>query len=190
MSYSLLNVPHFSTGPRIDRRERHRRGSHVSACQRLWFCWVPSWCFHFFSGTNGGPIPKGFQMWEPTSWIFQMNTTNIITTPWIKMMKKKMQKIPTTMSTLHCTTMRLFWQPQVCSFYLNLYRSIFLPFEIHFSNGLSSLCLMRWVLLLCAANCSSIGMALLQEGGNVVDAAISSLLCLGVVHPHTAGVGS
>ncbi|XP_060764004.1 glutathione hydrolase 6 [Neoarius graeffei] len=40
-----------------------------------------------------------------------------------------------------------------------------------------------------SANCSSIGKALLQEGGNVVDAAIASLLCLGVVHPHTAGVG-
>ncbi|KAM9446640.1 LOW QUALITY PROTEIN: glutathione hydrolase 6 [Clarias gariepinus] len=45
------------------------------------------------------------------------------------------------------------------------------------------------VVLTASANCSSIGMALLQEGGNVVDAAISSLLCLGVVHPHTAGVG-
>ncbi|XP_046697107.1 glutathione hydrolase 6 isoform X1 [Silurus meridionalis] len=45
------------------------------------------------------------------------------------------------------------------------------------------------MLLLCAANCSSIGKTLLQEGGNVVDAAIASLLCLGVVHPHTAGVG-
>ncbi|KAF7687435.1 hypothetical protein HF521_014663 [Silurus meridionalis] len=39
------------------------------------------------------------------------------------------------------------------------------------------------------SNCSSIGKTLLQEGGNVVDAAIASLLCLGVVHPHTAGVG-
>lgn len=44
-------------------------------------------------------------------------------------------------------------------------------------------------MLLCADNCSSIGKELLQEGGNVVDAAIASLLCLGVVHPHTAGVG-
>ncbi|GAA6109023.1 glutathione hydrolase 6 [Tachysurus ichikawai] len=45
------------------------------------------------------------------------------------------------------------------------------------------------VVLTASANCSSIGKALLQEGGNVVDAAIASLLCLGVVHPHTAGVG-
>ncbi|KAF5906684.1 gamma-glutamyltransferase 6, partial [Clarias magur] len=44
------------------------------------------------------------------------------------------------------------------------------------------------VVLTASANCSSIGKALLQEGGNVVDAAIASLLCLGVVHPHTAGV--
>ncbi|MCI4392709.1 hypothetical protein PGIGA_G00148980 [Pangasianodon gigas] len=45
------------------------------------------------------------------------------------------------------------------------------------------------VVLTASANCSSIGKTLLQEGGNVVDAAIASLLCLGVVHPHTAGVG-
>ncbi|KAF4074372.1 hypothetical protein AMELA_G00238780 [Ameiurus melas] len=45
------------------------------------------------------------------------------------------------------------------------------------------------VILTASDNCSSIGKALLQEGGNVVDAAIASLLCLGVVHPHIAGVG-
>ncbi|TSN86096.1 Glutathione hydrolase 6 [Bagarius yarrelli] len=45
------------------------------------------------------------------------------------------------------------------------------------------------VVLTASANCSSIGKALLQEGGNIVDAAIASLLCLGVVHPHTAGLG-
>ncbi|XP_053466794.1 glutathione hydrolase 6 [Ictalurus furcatus] len=45
------------------------------------------------------------------------------------------------------------------------------------------------VVLTASDNCSSIGKELLQEGGNVVDAAIASLLCLGVVHPHTAGVG-
>lgn len=39
------------------------------------------------------------------------------------------------------------------------------------------------------ANCSSIGKKLLQEQGNVVDAGIAALLCLGVVHPHTAGLG-
>ncbi|XP_067296179.1 glutathione hydrolase 6 isoform X2 [Pseudorasbora parva] len=37
--------------------------------------------------------------------------------------------------------------------------------------------------------CSSIGKKLLQEQGNVVDAGIAALLCLGVVHPHTAGIG-
>ncbi|KAL1274812.1 hypothetical protein QQF64_027626 [Cirrhinus molitorella] len=40
-----------------------------------------------------------------------------------------------------------------------------------------------------SANCSSIGKDLLQEGGNVVDAGIAALLCLGVVHPHTTGLG-
>ncbi|XP_073697037.1 glutathione hydrolase 6-like [Garra rufa] len=40
-----------------------------------------------------------------------------------------------------------------------------------------------------SANCSSIGKELLQEGGNVVDAGIAALLCLGVVHPHTTGLG-
>ncbi|KAG1937236.1 glutathione hydrolase 6 [Pimephales promelas] len=40
-----------------------------------------------------------------------------------------------------------------------------------------------------SANCSSIGKKLLQEQGNVVDAGIAALLCLGVVHPHTAGLG-
>ncbi|XP_052448195.1 glutathione hydrolase 6 [Carassius gibelio] len=40
-----------------------------------------------------------------------------------------------------------------------------------------------------SANCSSIGKELLQERGNVVDAGIAALLCLGVVHPHTAGLG-
>uniref|UniRef100_A0A8C1FRM8 Uncharacterized protein n=2 Tax=Cyprinus carpio TaxID=7962 RepID=A0A8C1FRM8_CYPCA len=39
-----------------------------------------------------------------------------------------------------------------------------------------------------SANCSSIGKELLQERGNVVDAGIAALLCLGVVHPHTAGL--
>uniref|UniRef100_A0A8C2C4P5 Uncharacterized protein n=1 Tax=Cyprinus carpio TaxID=7962 RepID=A0A8C2C4P5_CYPCA len=39
------------------------------------------------------------------------------------------------------------------------------------------------------SNCSSIGKELLQERGNVVDAGIAALLCLGVVHPHTAGLG-
>ncbi|XP_051525907.1 glutathione hydrolase 5 proenzyme-like isoform X1 [Myxocyprinus asiaticus] len=37
--------------------------------------------------------------------------------------------------------------------------------------------------------CSNIGKDILQEKGNVVDAGIAALLCLGVVHPHTAGLG-
>ncbi|KAL6465548.1 hypothetical protein MHYP_G00256810 [Metynnis hypsauchen] len=45
------------------------------------------------------------------------------------------------------------------------------------------------VVMTSSVNCSRVGKELLQEGGNVVDAAIASLLCLGVVHPHTAGVG-
>ncbi|XP_072520993.1 glutathione hydrolase 6-like [Salminus brasiliensis] len=45
------------------------------------------------------------------------------------------------------------------------------------------------VVLTSSAKCSRVGKELLREGGNVVDAAIASLLCLGVVHPHTASVG-
>uniref|UniRef100_W5L3P1 Gamma-glutamyltransferase 6 n=1 Tax=Astyanax mexicanus TaxID=7994 RepID=W5L3P1_ASTMX len=45
------------------------------------------------------------------------------------------------------------------------------------------------VVLTSSAYCSRAGKELLREGGNVVDAAIASLLCLGVVHPHTSGVG-
>ncbi|KAJ8380529.1 hypothetical protein SKAU_G00013070 [Synaphobranchus kaupii] len=37
--------------------------------------------------------------------------------------------------------------------------------------------------------CSGIGRRILEEGGNVVDAGLASLLCLGVVHPHATGVG-
>ncbi|XP_048045010.1 glutathione hydrolase 6 [Megalobrama amblycephala] len=40
-----------------------------------------------------------------------------------------------------------------------------------------------------SAICSGIGKKLLQEQGNLVDAGIAALLCLGVVHPHTAGLG-
>ncbi|XP_062399296.1 glutathione hydrolase 6 [Sardina pilchardus] len=40
-----------------------------------------------------------------------------------------------------------------------------------------------------SATCSRAGRKVLQDGGNVVDAGIASLLCLGVVHPHTAGIG-
>ncbi|XP_028851599.1 glutathione hydrolase 6 isoform X2 [Denticeps clupeoides] len=37
--------------------------------------------------------------------------------------------------------------------------------------------------------CSRVGKELLEEGGNVIDGGIAALLCLAVVHPHTAGVG-
>ncbi|XP_063050428.1 glutathione hydrolase 6 isoform X2 [Engraulis encrasicolus] len=40
-----------------------------------------------------------------------------------------------------------------------------------------------------SAVCSRAGRKLLQDGGNVVDAGIAALLCLGVVHPHTSGIG-
>ncbi|XP_018614476.2 glutathione hydrolase 6 [Scleropages formosus] len=37
--------------------------------------------------------------------------------------------------------------------------------------------------------CSEAGREVLEDGGNVVDAGMAALLCLGVVHPHAAGVG-
>ncbi|XP_062873782.1 glutathione hydrolase 6 [Trichomycterus rosablanca] len=58
----------------------------------------------------------------------------------------------------------------------------------HHSHGHASL-YHHAVVLTSSDNCSRVGRGLLEEGGNVVDAAIASLLCLGVVHPHTAGVG-
>uniref|UniRef100_A0A8C9WFZ0 Uncharacterized protein n=1 Tax=Scleropages formosus TaxID=113540 RepID=A0A8C9WFZ0_SCLFO len=39
------------------------------------------------------------------------------------------------------------------------------------------------------AVCSEAGREVLEDGGNVVDAGMAALLCLGVVHPHAAGVG-
>ena len=37
--------------------------------------------------------------------------------------------------------------------------------------------------------CSVIGASVLDDGGSAVDAAIATALCLGVVHPHSSGVG-
>ncbi|XP_048383756.1 glutathione hydrolase 6 [Stegostoma tigrinum] len=37
--------------------------------------------------------------------------------------------------------------------------------------------------------CSSFAKEILIEGGNAVDAGVSAMLCLGVVHPHSTGIG-
>ncbi|XP_070557425.1 glutathione hydrolase 1 proenzyme-like [Ptychodera flava] len=37
--------------------------------------------------------------------------------------------------------------------------------------------------------CSQVGKAILQQGGNAVDAAIAAMLCTGVVNTHSVGVG-
>ena len=37
--------------------------------------------------------------------------------------------------------------------------------------------------------CSTIGRNILHRGGSAVDSAIASMLCLGVVHPHSTGIG-
>nr|XP_023674076.1 glutathione hydrolase 6 isoform X2 [Paramormyrops kingsleyae] len=45
------------------------------------------------------------------------------------------------------------------------------------------------VIITDSMTCSRAGKDILEDGGNLVDAGIASLLCLGVTHPHTAGVG-
>lgn len=39
------------------------------------------------------------------------------------------------------------------------------------------------------ARCTSLGFEVLGKQGSSVDAAIAAALCLGIVHPHTSGIG-
>ncbi|KAJ0064258.1 hypothetical protein NL108_001571, partial [Boleophthalmus pectinirostris] len=39
------------------------------------------------------------------------------------------------------------------------------------------------------AQCTSLGFGVLEKQGSSVDAAIAAALCLGIVHPHTSGIG-
>uniref|UniRef100_A0A3P8ZC21 Glutathione hydrolase n=1 Tax=Esox lucius TaxID=8010 RepID=A0A3P8ZC21_ESOLU len=39
------------------------------------------------------------------------------------------------------------------------------------------------------AQCTSLGFEVLESQGSSVDAAISAALCLGIIHPHTSGIG-
>lgn len=40
-----------------------------------------------------------------------------------------------------------------------------------------------------AALCTALGFEVLGKQGSSVDAAITAALCLGIVHPHTSGIG-
>jgi len=40
------------------------------------------------------------------------------------------------------------------------------------------------------AECSDIGVELLKGGGSAVDAAVGTVLCLGVLQPQRAGLGA
>lgn len=37
--------------------------------------------------------------------------------------------------------------------------------------------------------CSLVGTQILKDGGNAVDAAVASTICMGVVQPHVTGLG-
>lgn len=39
------------------------------------------------------------------------------------------------------------------------------------------------------ARCTSLGFDVLGQQGSSVDAAIAATLCLGIIHPHTSGIG-
>lgn len=39
------------------------------------------------------------------------------------------------------------------------------------------------------ARCTSLGFDVLGQQGSSVDAAIAAALCLGIIHPHSSGIG-